>query len=128
MRPRRLRTPLLVTVSAVLLAIGAGAGATTNPALAPPIGPFSTGCARVPASGTLAPGASASISPKYSNLWTWTAGSAGQQFQWTITNTTPLATGQTSSSGSRSVPAANHGFTIRNLGVVGQWWTVCWYD
>lgn len=117
---------VVCVVVGVLLAFG-GTGASSTP---PSAIPDASGCQRVPAAGTLAPGQAAATTLEYSNYWSWSNASASDSFDWSIRkgDGTVVASGSSGGAGgSHSLAANNFLFRVVNRGAVGQFWNVC-YD
>jgi hypothetical protein len=120
-----LKIAIVACVAAFIAYSGTGVGSSQ-----PGLVPDATGCQRVPAAGTLAPGAPAATTLEYSNYWQWSNASASESFDWSIRkgDGTVVASGSSGGTGgSRSLAANNYLFRIVNRGSVGQFWNVC-YD
>jgi len=114
----------LLTAFAVLIAASAVAASASARSAAPPV--F---CVRVPQSGLLPPGQSASTQLEPSNQWQWTASSAHQPFRWQLINRAGVVVASGSSPGTGGtvfVPFNYYRWKVTNLGSVGQYWTACW--
>jgi len=86
-------------------------------------------CQRLPTSGLLPPGQSASTPLEPSNMWQWSASSAHQPFRWQLINRAGFVVASGSSfgnGGSVFVPFNYYRWQVTNRGNVGQFWTVCW--
>ena len=87
-------------------------------------------CQRVPTSGLLPPGATASSPLDASMQWQWTASSANQPFSWKLIRQDGVVVASGSSPGpgdSILVPFNNYLWQVTNHGSVGQYWPrVCW--
>ena len=86
-------------------------------------------CVRVPSSGLLSPGKTASTQIEPSNEWTWSASSANQPFRWQLINRNGVVVASGSSpgpGGSIFVPFNYYRWQVTNLGTLGQYWRVCW--
>jgi hypothetical protein len=86
-------------------------------------------CQRLPTSGLLPPGATASTPLEPSMQWTWSASSANQPFSWKLIRHDGLVVAQGSSpgpGGSVAVPFNSYLWQVTNQGSVGQYWKVCW--
>ena len=120
---RKIAIAACVALTGLAILAGNSSGST------PPIAE-ATGCQRVPASGSLSPGAAAATTLEYSNRWQWSNASAGQSFDWSIRKSdgTSVASGPSGGLGdTRTVAANNYLFRVVNRGSVGQFWNVC-YD
>jgi hypothetical protein len=85
-------------------------------------------CQRLPTSGLLPPGATASTPLELSNMWKWSASSAHQPFRWALIRRDGVVVASAFSSGAGGsifVPLNYYRWQVTNLGNVGQFWTVC---
>lgn len=97
---------------------------------AEPDGTLASGCQRVPATGYLNTGQAASTTAEYANYWSWSSGSAGGSFDWSIRKNdgTVVASASSVTTGdSRSVPANVYTWRVVNRSASPQAWNVC-YD
>jgi hypothetical protein len=87
-------------------------------------------CVRVPSSGLLSPGKTASTQIEPSNEWTWSASSANQPFSWKLIRRDGVVIASGSSpgpGGSIFLPFDYYRWQVTNNGFVGQYWPrVCW--
>jgi hypothetical protein len=118
-----------VAIAACTVLMGVGILAGNGSGSTRPITEAS-GCQRVPASGSLSPGAAAATTLEYSNWWQWSNASAAQAFDWSIRKSdgTSVASGSSGGLGdTRTLGANDYVFRIVNRGSIGQFWNVC-YD
>jgi hypothetical protein len=109
----------LFVALAVLLASSALSASASPPVI----------CLRVPSSGLLPPGATASTPLEPSNEWQWSASSAHQPFRWAVINRNGVVVASGSSAGAGGsvfVPFNNNLWQVTNLGNVGQYWRACY--
>ena len=119
-RRRSLLAALLVVAAVALVPSALSASAAPTPP---------TICQRLPTSGLLPPGATASTPFELSNTWQWSASSAHQPFRWQLINRAGVVVASGSSpgtGGSILVPFNYHRWKVTNQGFVGQYWTACW--
>ena len=86
-------------------------------------------CQRLPTSGLLPPGATASTPLELSNTWKWSASSAHQPFRWQLVRrdgVVVVSGFSAGAGGSVFVPLNYYRWQVTNQGSVGQFWTVCW--
>ena len=86
-------------------------------------------CQRLPTSGLLPPGATASTPLELSMQWQWSASSAHQPFRWQLVRRDGVAVVSGFSAGAGGsvfVPLNYYRWQVTNQGSVGQFWTVCW--
>jgi hypothetical protein len=120
---RKIALAACVALTGLAILAGNSSGST------PPI-TQATGCQRVPASGSVLPGAAAATTLEYSNRWQWSNASASLSFDWSIRKSdgTSVASGSSGGLGdTRTVTANNYLFRVVNRSSVGQFWNVC-YD
>lgn len=118
MRPLR----VLLLAFVLLLSLVAGTAGASEPT------PVTT-CVRVPVSGELAPGSTASSPVEYGSTWRWSAASAGQRYRWSLVDASggTVMFGQSDgSAGSLFLwSAGSYRWRVLNGGTVGQHWTLC---
>jgi hypothetical protein len=87
-------------------------------------------CQRLPTSGLLPPGATASTPLEPSMQWTWSASSANQPFSWKLIRRdgVVVASGFSPGPGGSVLVSFNYYlWQVTNQGNVGQYWPrVCW--
>jgi hypothetical protein len=86
-------------------------------------------CVRLPSSGLLPPGATASTPLEPSMQWQWSASSANQPFSWKLIRHDGVVVASGSSLGAGDsifVPFNSYLWQVTNRGSVGQYWRVCW--
>jgi hypothetical protein len=114
--------------AALVVALAAGLVPSALSASAAPTPPVI--CVRVPSSGLLPPGQTASTQLEPSNQWTWSASSANQRFSWKLIRRDGVVVASGSSpgpGGSVLVPFNYYRWQVTNQGFVGQYWPrVCW--
>ncbi|HYZ77518.1 MAG TPA: hypothetical protein VE596_09100 [Gaiellaceae bacterium] len=114
----------LFAALAVVLAPSALSASASPSAASPPVI-----CLRVPSSGLLPPGQTASTPLEPSNEWQWSASSARQPFRWAVINRNGVivASGYSPGpGGSVFVPFNYNRWQVTNLGNVGQYWRACY--
>jgi hypothetical protein len=119
LRARIVAAALLALAAVALLPSAVSASAAPTP---PSI------CQRVPTSGLLPPGATASTSIQLSNQWQWSASSSHQPFRWAIVRrdgAVVVSGFSAGAGGSIFVPLNYYRWQVTNQGSVGQFWTVC---
>jgi hypothetical protein len=123
LRRRGALVAVLAALAALLAASALSAAAAAGPASPPVI------CQRLPLSGLLPPGQTASTQFEASNQWQWSASSAHQAFVWKLIRRDGAVVASGSSpgpGGSIFVPFNSYRWQVTNHGNVGQWWRVCW--
>ena len=121
---RRGAIATLLAALAVLLAVSAVSASASARAVSPP-----TFCVRLPSTGLLPPGQTASTQLEPSNMWQWSASSAHQPFNWGLINRNGVVVRSgfsTGAGGALFVPFNYYRWQVTNRGNVGQFWTVCW--
>ena len=119
-RRRSLLAALLVVAAVALVPSALSASAAPTPP---------TICQRLPPSGLLPPGATASTPFELSNTWKWSASSAHQPFRWQLVRrdgVVVVSGFSAGAGGSVFVPLNYYRWQVTNQGSVGQFWTVCW--
>ena len=115
---------VVLAALAALIAAGSISASASRAAAAPPVI-----CVRVPQTGLLPPGQSASTQLEPSNQWQWSASSAHQPFRWQLINRAGgvVASGSSpGTGGSVFVPFNYYRWKVTNQGSFGQYWTACW--
>jgi hypothetical protein len=111
---------LLVALAVALVPSALSASASPTPP---------TICQRLPTSGLLPPGATASTPLEFSMTWQWSASSAHQPFSWKLIRSdgVVVASGFSAGAGDTvSEPLNYYLWQVTNHGSVGQYWKVCW--
>ncbi|TMK90506.1 MAG: hypothetical protein E6G42_09655 [Actinobacteria bacterium] len=115
---------LFAAILAALVVVLVPSALSASAAPTPP-----TICQRLPTSGLLPPGATASTPFEFSNTWQWSASSAHQPFRWALVRRDGVVVAAGSSAGAGGtifVPLNYYRWQVTNQGNVGQFWTVCW--
>ena len=123
LRRRGALVAVLAALAAMLAASALSAAASVQAASPPVI------CQRLPLSGLLPPGQTASTQLEPSNQWQWSASSANQPFSWKLIRRDGVVVASGSSpgpGGSILVPFNYYRWQVKNQGFVGQYWRVCW--
>ena len=117
---RRLSLFAVVLVALVVALVPSALSASPTPPVI---------CQRLPTSGLLPPGATASTPLEPSMQWQWSASSANQPFSWKLIRHDGVVVASGFSPGrgdSILVPFNSYLWQVTNQGSVGQYWRVCW--
>jgi hypothetical protein len=118
------RWSLFAALVAALVVVLVPSALSASAAPTPP-----TMCQRLPLSGLLPPGATATTPLEFSMTWQWSASSAHQPFRWALVRRDGVvvaAGSSTGAGGTITVPLNYYRWQVTNLGNLGQFWTVCW--